>query len=409
RRITVVGNNLTRDEVIRRELRQLEAAQYDSSKIKRSKQRLDQLDYFSEVALDTVPVPDAADQVDMTVRVTEKKTGNFNIGAGYGQSEGVVFVLSLSQNNFLGSGKKFTGEFNNSSANQVYSFSLTEPYFTPDGISVGYNLYRRDTDPSELDIGDYSTSAYGGSVRFGIPTSETNRVSLGLAAERLTLQTTDSSPSRVLEFIERNGETNTTYTASASWGRDTRDSAAYPTRGMLTNIGSEITIPGSDLDFYKITLSNQLFIPLWRTTALMWNVDLGWGDQYNDSEFPFYKNFYAGGVSSIRGYEFGTVGPKDEEGDGVGGNKKFVNNVELLFPIPGMKDDKSTRLSIFADAGAVWGPGEDVDFGLLRYSAGMAFTWVSPIGPIKLSWAKPFNAQESDRTESFQFQLGNVF
>ncbi|WP_148715641.1 outer membrane protein assembly factor BamA [Chitinolyticbacter meiyuanensis] len=409
RRVNIIGNNLTRDEVIRRELRQLESAQYDGSKIKRSKQRLDQLDYFSEVTVDTAPVSEASDQVDVNVRVAEKKTGNFNIGAGYGQSEGIIFVLSLSQSNFLGSGKQFSAEFNNSSANKVYSFSLQEPYMTPDGISVGYNLYRRDTDPSELDIGDYSTSSYGGSVRFGIPTSETNRINFGLAAEHLKLQTTSESPDRVLDFIGRNGEVNTTFTTTLSWGRDTRDSAAYPTRGMQTSIGGEVTIPGSDLDFYKINFSNQLFIPIWNTTSLMWNLDIGWGDQYNDSEFPFYKNYYAGGVTSIRGYKFGTVGPKDENGDGIGGNKKLVNNVELLFPIPGMKDDKSTRLSLFADAGAVWGTGHDVDFAELRYSAGMAFTWISPIGPIKLSYAKPFNEQEGDRLESFQFQLGNVF
>ncbi|TJZ76154.1 outer membrane protein assembly factor BamA [Chitiniphilus eburneus] len=409
RRINVAGNNLTRDEVIRRELRQLESAQYDGSKVKRSKQRLNQLDYFSEVNIDTAPVPDAPDEVDMNVNVVEKKTGQFNIGAGYGQSEGVVFVLSLSQNNFLGSGKRFTAEFNNSSANKVYSFSLLEPYLTPDGISVGYNLYRRDTDPGEMDIGDYSTSAYGGSVRFGFPTSETNRVNVGLALENLKLQTTGDSPKRVLDFISRNGDTNMTYTASVNWSRDTRDSASYPTRGMLTSLGAEVTIPGSDLDYYKTNISNQLFIPIYDTTSLMWNVDIGWGGKIGDSEFPFYKNYYAGGVSSIRGYEYGTVGPKDENGDGMGGTKKLVNNIELLFPIPGMKDDKSTRLSLFTDLGGVWDEDTDPSTDDLRYSAGVAFTWISPIGPIKLSYAKPFNAKDEDKTESFQFQLGNVF
>ncbi|UXY14310.1 outer membrane protein assembly factor BamA [Chitiniphilus purpureus] len=409
RRINVSGNNLTRDEVIRRELRQLESAQYDGSKIKRSRQRLNQLDYFGEVNIDTAPVSDAPDQVDMNVSVTEKKTGQFNIGAGYGQSEGVVFVLSLSQNNFLGSGKQFSGEFNNSSANKVYSFSLLEPYMTPDGVSVGYNLYRRDTDPSELDIGDYSTSAYGGSVRFGFPTSETNRINFGLSAETLKLQTTSDSPNRVLEFIDRHGATNSTFGASLSWSRDTRDSAAYPTRGMLTTVGGEITIPGSDLDYYKFNFSNQLFIPIWGNTSLLWNIDVGWGDQYNNSEFPFYKNYYAGGVSSVRGYDYGTIGPKDENGDGMGGNKKLVNNFELLFPIPGMKDDKSTRLSVFADAGGIWASGTDPAVDDLRYSAGVAFTWISPIGPIKLSWAKPFRAKDDDETKGFQFQLGNVF
>ncbi|XZG68858.1 outer membrane protein assembly factor BamA [Chitinibacteraceae bacterium HSL-7] len=409
RKINVSGNYQTRDEVIRRELRQVETAQYDSSKIDRSKQRLNQLDYFSEVKIDSVPVPDAADQVDLNINVIEKKTGNFNIGAGYGQSEGVLFVASLSQNNFLGTGKRFSAEVNTSSANKVYSMSLFEPYFTPDGVSLGYSIYQRDTDPGELDIGEYSTSAYGGSVRVGLPTSETNRLNLGLAAENLTINTIEASPQHVKDFVARNGAENLTLSATLGWSRDTRDSAFFPTSGMKTDIAADVTIPGSDLDFYRVTFDNQLYIPLWRSSALAWGLDVGYGDKIGDSEFPFYKNFYAGGVSSIRGYKFGTVGPKDEDGDGLGGNRKFVTSLELFVPVPGLRDDKSMRLSVFSDAGTVWGNGDNADFDTLRYSAGLAFTWVSPIGPIKLSWAKPFNEQESDRLEAFQFQLGNVF
>lgn len=410
RRINVSGNSQTRDVVIRRELRQLESAAYDGSKIKRSKQRLEQLDFFSEVVVDTPLVPDTADQVDMNISVTEKKSGNFNIGAGYGQSEGIVLVLSLSQNNFLGSGKQFSAEVNSSSSNKVYSLSVTNPYATPDGVAVGWNLYRRDTDPSQVNLGQYSTSSYGFSSNVSLPLTESNRIGFGLGFEQLTIQTDSTSPQHVQDFVNTQGPTNRAFPVSLNWGRDTRNSASYPTSGWLVSVNGEVTAPFSDIDYYKLSTRSQYFIPFGKEMSLMWNIEGGYGHAYGGNVYPFYKNFYAGGVGSIRGFRSGSVGPVDQNGDGMGGDKRIVSNLEYFFPIPGLKNDHSTRLSVFADSGAVWGTGQRPVFDELRYSAGVAFTWVSPVGPIKLSWAAPFNAQPTDRVErGLQFQLGQVF
>ncbi|WP_035055355.1 outer membrane protein assembly factor BamA [Andreprevotia chitinilytica] len=409
RKINISGNNRTRDAVIRRELRQVESAPYDGSKIKRSKQRLDQLDYFSEVNIDTPIVPEATDQVDVNVSVAEKKTGSFNIGVGYGQSEGVVLILSLSQNNFLGSGKQFTVDLNTSKSVKVYSFGLVDPYFTPDGVSLGWSAYRRDADASNLGIGNYTTSALGGGAQFGIPVSETNRINFGLNYERMRILTNSSSPQRVLAFVNQHGETVNTYSLNTSFSRDSRDSASYPTTGMYSNIAGEVATPPSTVKYAKLTAKNDWFVPLTKDFTVMWGIEGGLGKSYGGNEFPFYKNFYVGGVDSLRGFAYGTVGPKDENNNGAGGNKYATSKVELLFPMPGMKNDKSTRLSLFADSGAAWGQGTKPNFADLRYSAGMAFTWISPVGPIKLSYAKPFKAEEGDKLEKFQFQLGQVF
>ncbi|WP_432732464.1 outer membrane protein assembly factor BamA [Jeongeupia wiesaeckerbachi] len=409
RRINISGNNLTRDEVIRRELRQLESAQYDAAKVKRSKQRLNQLGYFNEVTIDTPIVPEATDQVDMNVHVTEQKTGSFNIGAGYGQSEGIVVILSLSQSNFLGSGKQFTAEVNTSQSNKVYSLALSNPYATPDGVSLGWNIYQRETDASDLDIGDYATSSYGAGMSMGFPVSETNRINFGLNYEHLELITNDDSPSYVKDFVTENGNEYNNYPVTVSWSRDTRDSGTYPTKGWYTRVTGEVSLPFSDLDYFKVLGQSQLFIPLSTDYTLMWNIEAGYGDSYGENSYPFYKNFYVGGVNSVRGFKFGTIGPKDEDGDGIGGTRKLVSNLEFLFPMPGVKNDKSMRLSIFADAGAAWGEDTDVSVDGLRYSAGAAFTWISPVGPLKLVYAFPLKYEDSDELERFQFQLGKVF
>ncbi|GHD60184.1 outer membrane protein assembly factor BamA [Jeongeupia chitinilytica] len=409
RRINISGNNLTRDEVIRRELRQLESAQYDGAKVKRSKQRLNQLGYFNEVTIDTPIVPEATDQVDMNVHVTEQKTGSFNIGAGYGQSEGVVVILSLSQSNFLGSGKQFTAEINTSQSNKVYSLALTNPYATADGVSLGWNVYQRETDASDLDIGDYATSSYGAGMSMGFPVSETNRINFGLNYEHLELITNDGSPGYIKDFVAENGNQYNNYPLSMSWARDTRDSGSYPTKGWYTRVAGDISLPFSDLDYYKIQGQSQLFIPLSSEFTLMWNLEAGYGDSYGSNTYPFYKNFYVGGVNTVRGFKYGTIGPKDEDGNGIGGTRKLVSNVEFLFPMPGVKNDKSMRLSVFADAGDAWGEGEDIDFATMRYSVGAAFTWISPVGPLKLVYAVPLKSEEGDQIERFQFQLGKVF
>ncbi|GGP24497.1 outer membrane protein assembly factor BamA [Silvimonas amylolytica] len=410
RNINITGNSMTRDEVVRRELRQLESAQYDASKVDRSKQRLNQLDYFQEVTIDTPPVPESPDQVDMNVKVTEKKTGQFNIGAGYGQSEGVVLIASVSQTNFLGSGKAFSAEFNNSSAQRVYSLGLSDPYATPDGISMGWNFYKRDTDPSYNSLGNYTTSGWGGALNFGLPVTEFNSVGMGLAYDNLEIITNSNTPKYVNEFVNEYGSKTGTFSVNMKFGRDTRDSASYPTRGWNFSTSAEAAIPSSDLKYYRLGATSQYWIPFGdEGTALEWNLQGGYGGTYGNSTYPFFKNYYAGGVNSVRGFAYGTIGPKDENGDGMGGNRMLTNSLELFFPMPGLKNDKSTRLSLFLDSGLVRGPTDDVPAGTLRYSTGASFSWVSPIGPLKFSLAKALKKDESDKMESFQFQIGNIF
>jgi outer membrane protein insertion porin family len=411
RRINIYGNNLTRDEVIRRELRQMESAEYDLVKIKRSKERLQQIGYFSEVNIDTPIVPDAVDQVDMNVSVVEQKTGNFNFGVGYGQGEGALFQASISQANFLGTGKRFSAELNTSAASKTYALSMNNPYATPDGVSFGWSLYMRTTDPGELELGDYSTNSKGTNFSFGMPTSDYNSIGLGLNYENLELITYPQSPSYVVEHVKKYGNVSDTFSLVANWAADDRDSASFPTKGWYKKLNAEIAVPPSDITYYKLSAQSQYFYSFREKSPITfsWNVELGYGSGYSADALPFFKNYFAGGVNSVRGYKSGSLGPKDESGDAIGGTTRFVNNFEFYMPLPGMKDDKSMRLSVFADAGNIWGENQTPDFGSLRYSAGVGFTWISPIGPLKIVWAKPFNNQEGDKTESVQFQLGQVF
>ncbi|MDR3412103.1 MAG: outer membrane protein assembly factor BamA [Formivibrio sp.] len=409
RRINISGNAITRDEVIRREMRQMEAAPYDGAKIKRSKQRLEQLDYFKDVNIETPVVPDAVDQVDVNVAVTEKKTGSFNIGAGYGQSEGVILIASLSQANFLGSGKTVALEANTSSSNTTYSLGVTNPYATPDGISFGWNLYTRKYNPSSIDLGSYHTNSKGGGVSFGLPISEENRVNLTLNAEKLNIYTDTNSPQYVRDYVSRMGADNKIFTLGANWARDTRDSASYPTMGAYHKISTEIETPGSTTKYVKVGTENQFFYSPIDNLTTMWNIEAGYGKAYGGSELPFYKNYFVGGIGSVRGFKSGSLSQMDEYSNAMGGTRRFVNNFEFLVPMPGMKDDKSMRLSAFVDSGAAWAESEKLSLGDLRHSAGVAFTWISPIGPIKLSVASPLKKKSSDKVEKFQFQLGQVF
>jgi outer membrane protein insertion porin family len=414
RRINVIGNKRTRDEVIRREIRQMESAPYSTEKIKRSKERIDQLGYFLNVNIETPPVADATDMIDLNVNVTENMTGSFQFGIGYGQTEGAAIIASLSQNNFLGTGNQFSLSVNTSKSNRVYAAQLVNPYATADGVSMGWSLYRRDYKPDDIDLGQYRTSAWGGGLTVGVPISEYNRINLGLSAENLHIQKESKTPKYVNDFIKENGEKSWTYITSIGWGRNTLDSNFYPTSGMSTSLGGEIAVPPSDVKYYKLTASNKLFIPITKLTSFMWNIDLGYGKSYGKKEgmsggLPFYRNFYAGGVNSVRGYETGSLGPRDNNDDSMGGNRRVVSNVELLFPVPGLKDDKATRMSLFWDAGYAFGPHEKLSFATLRQSVGIAFTWISPVGPIKLSYAQPIKSRDIDKVERFQFMLGTAF
>jgi outer membrane protein insertion porin family len=425
-RVNIGGNTKTRDEVVRREIRQMEGAYYDAEKINRSRDRLNRLGFFNEVNIETPGVSGTTDQVDVNISVSEKSTGNVMLGAGFSSSEGLVLSGSVSQSNVFGTGNRLSVQVNSGSVNTVYALSFTNPYFTIDGVSLGYDLYRRDVDSGELDdVSEYQTSTAGAGMRFGLPINERDFISLGLTYEDTSLDVySDNDPlneSIQERFVREFGEDNDTLRVDASWSRDTRDSFLFPTKGVFQRLAAEVGTPAGSLQYYKLSLQHQQFISLGRDFTLMLNGEVGIGDGLNDKPLPFFKNFYAGGTSSVRGFKAGTLGPKDLYGDALGGDTRLVGNAELIFPLPGLKDDQSLRMSAFIDAGAVWGPSdgnplnpynglyENFAFDDLRYSAGVAVLWVSPMGPLKFSLAAPLVEKEGDESEIFQFTMGNVF
>jgi len=413
RRINVAGNTRTRDEVIRREMRQLEGGWYSANSITKSKQRIDRLGYFTEVNVETPSVPGATDQVDLNVSVVEKPTGNIMLGAGFG-SEGVVFSGGVTQQNVFGTGNHLGVQLNTSKINTVYSLSFTQPYWTADGVSRGFDIYMRNVDPTSLSLGQYRTSTLGGQARLGVPFTDIDTVSFGLGYERTSIDVfrncdptvcTDS-PLRILNYVDAFGPDNTAVLGNIGWARDTRDSAIYPTSGAISRAFVETGLPGGSLRFYKINAQHQRYFPLTRDFTLFLNGDIGYGNGFGGKPLPFFRNYYVGGVSSLRGFYAATVGPKDANGDPVGGSKKVVGSAELLFPFPGMRNDKSVRVSAFVDAGVA---GEAYTFSELRAAAGAAVLWVSPFGPIKISAAAPFRSQPGDKKQSFQFTFGSQF
>jgi outer membrane protein insertion porin family len=308
----------------------------------------------------------------------------------------------------------------------VYSLSFTNPYFTLDGISLGYDLYRRDVDAGELDdVSAYETSTKGVGARLGLPINERDTIAFGLTYEdtSLTIYSDDDPLNQSIQerFVEEFGEDNDTLRLDVSWARDSRNSFLFPTTGIFQRVAAEIGTPAGSLQYYKLSLQHQQFFALGRDFTLMLNAEAGIGDGLNDKPLPFFKNFYAGGTTSVRGFKAGTLGPKDLYGDALGGDTRLVGNAELIFPLPGLKDDQSLRMSAFIDAGAVWGPSdgnplnpyngmfENFAFDDLRYSAGVAVLWVSPMGPLKFSLAQPLVEKDGDETEIFQFTMGNVF
>ena len=406
RRINVTGNTRTRDEVIRREMRQLEGGWYSGDKINLSRRRIDKLGYFTEVNVETPAVQGTTDQVDLNVSVAEKPTGNILLGAGFGSGEGVILSGSVSQDNIFGSGKHVTAQVNSSKINTVYALSYTDPYYTLDGVSRGYDIYTRKLDAVNSGFGQYRTKTTGGNIRFGVPVTEIDTIQYGVGYETTKIDIFDESPLIYKDYVATFGDRNSTILGSAGWVRDGRDSLIYPTSGALNKAFLETGLPGGTLKYYKLNYQHQRYFALSSTFALMLNGEIGYGKGYGEKPLPFFKNFYAGGVSSVRGYKTFTIGPKDSNGDPRGGSRKLIGNVELLFPFPGLEKDKSARVGAFFDAGMV---GDTYNTTDLRYSTGLSVLWVSPFGPLKVSLAKPLKSKALDRTQVFQFTFGGVF
>lgn len=409
RQVNIAGNTKTRDEVIRREFRQLEGGWFSASKIKKSKQRVDRLDYFSEVNVETPPVPGTDDQLDVNLAVKEKSTGNFSIGAGVSSGEGLILTAGISEHNLFGSGNFVSTQVNTSKVNTIYSLSYTNPYYTDDGMSRGFDVYKRDTNSSSTAVSQYTSSTLGGGVRYGVPLNDDETIRYGLAAEQTKLGLTALSPQRFSDYINTFGSSTNSLVGTVGWNRDSRDSVIYTREGMTQDANMEVGLPVSKLRYYKLTYQQQWFHPVSREVTLMLNGQAGAGNGYSGKPLPFFKNYYAGGPGSVRGYDPMSLGPRDTSNNALGGNRMVVGNAELLFPMPGLSKEQSVRMSVFTDAGAIYGPGDQPGTAGLRYSAGTALTWISPVGPLKISFGKPLNAKPGDKLQKFQFTLGNIF
>ncbi len=443
RRMNISGNTKTRDEVVRREFRQFESSWYDGNKIKLSRDRVDRLGYFKEVNIETPEVAGTPDQVDVNLSVVEKPTGNFLIGAGYSQADKLSLTASIQQANFAGSGNTVGIDVNTTKANRTISFSQTNPYFTDDGVIRSYDLYHRTTNPNAATTGYFKIQTTGGKLSFGVPFSEMDTVFFGLGLERTNIEVDRTSPYLYRKYVFDLGNrtdldvpvtvngvvTFPSARAAANavpftvaWQRDSRDSAISPTSGRYQRANLEIDFIGS-VKFFRATYQHQYFHPLFRKLTLAWNGEVNYGRGLGGADYPVYKNFYAGGIGSVRGYETSTLGPREllairdekgvitgyQTGDSVGGSTRIFGNLELQLPFPGSGTDKSMRWFVFADAGNVFAEKEKIKLGDFRASVGMGLSWISPFGPLRLSYGKPLNAKPGDRLQRFQFQIGGGF
>jgi len=415
RRVNFSGNLATNDEVLRREMRQMEGAWFSTAKVQRSRIRLQRLGFFEDVNIETPPVTGSPDQVDINVSVKERLVNNFMFGIGYSDADGALINASMNFKNFLGTGKEVALAGDNSKVNRHVTLTYIDPYYTEDGISRSFNLYSTRTDAAAADTAAYTSNTQGLGLGYGIPISEDRSLSFGIAYERIELQVDPVYGSKVAQdFVTENGESNTVFKATLGWARDTLDDPLFPHSGTQHRVAVEVTVPGSELEYYRLSYTASAFIPLGKNFTYKLKATLDYGDGYGDTEvYPFYKNFYAGGSNSVRGYRSRSLGPTDIGGPDptltVGGSKRVLGNTELLFPFPGMADNKAMRLSVFVDGGMVYGYEQDVDLGGLRYAAGVAFNWFSPIGPLSISYALPLNEQPGDQIEAVQFTLGQSF
>lgn len=419
RRINVAGNTRTRDEVVRREFRQFESSWYDGGKIKLSRDRVDRLGYFNEVNIDTPEVQGTTDQVDVNVSVTEKPTGNITLGAGFSSSEKFTFSGSIQQANVFGSGNTLGVNVNTSKFNRTIAVTQVTPYFTDDGISRSYEVFLRTSRPPNFSIGDYKVETKGGNIRFGVPFSEEDTVFFGAGVEQTKVDTFTSSPEPYKKYVRDFGSSTTgvgsanttSFPLTVAWQRDSRDSALIPTVGRYQRANLELGLFGS-LRYYRAIYQHQYFQPLFGSTTLALNGEVDYGRGLGGKPYPVFKNFYAGGIGSVRGFEGSSlsVSPVINQ-DPVGGQARLIANAELQFPFPGSGADRSLRWFTFVDAGNVFNleQREKINTGNLRYSAGLGISWISPIGPLKLSYGKPLNAKPGDRVQNFQFQLGTGF
>jgi outer membrane protein insertion porin family len=409
-RINIKGNLKTRDEVVRREIRQMEAGLLSTDKVKLSRTRLEKLGYFEDVNVETPAVPGTTDQVDVNFAVTERASGNLLAGVGYSQSQGFLFNASVSQDNFLGTGTRVSAAFSNSKVNRIYSLDYLNPYFTINGVSSGVNLFYRTTYAGQANVGPYTSDDWGGNLRYGIPLGEFDTVRFGMGYQNTKIITNSDTPPEYIAFLAQNGEQYQAPKFTGGWAHDTRDRAIFPKSGLLHNLDLEVGMPLGNLDYYKVALNDHWWRPIGKMLVGSLQGQVGYGDGFGDlSELPFFENYYAGGIRSVRGFKDNTLGPRSVNGDPLGGNFRVVGSAEILFPPPFMTETKAIRLGVFVDGGQVYGPGQTASLAGLRYSAGLSAQWFSPLGPLEFSVAEPLNAQKGDERQPFQFSIGTAF
>ncbi len=408
RRIEISGNTKTRDEVIRREFRQYEDSWYDGARIKLSRDRVDRLGYFKNVSVQPKEVPGTPDQVDLETKVEEKPTGSLSAGVGFSSADKLSFNAGFSQDNIFGSGNNFSIDLNTSSFYRTLSVSSTNPYFTEDGISRTVNAYYRTIQPYTSQGSNYSIKTPGFNVQFGVPFTEEDRVFFGAGYERYTLDLSPGAPASYIAYVNQFGRTSSGVPLTIGWQRDSRNSALVPTDGRYQRLSVEVS-PFSSMRYARFTYQYQQFFPLTRLTNLAFNGLAGYAHGMGGRPLPIFKNLYAGGIGTVRGFEQSSLGPQDAQGNALGGSKLLVADFEYQFPFPGTGVDRSLRLSIFNDNGYVWGENQKVSLGDMRSSVGIGLSWISPIGPLKFSLAKAVRYQSTDKLQRFQFTVGTAF
>ena len=411
RKINVAGNNRTRDVVVRREFRQLESSWYDGDKIRLSRDRVDRLGYFGEVSVETQEVPGSPDQVDLTLLVTEKPTGSLSLGAGFSSGDGLGLSFGLKQENAFGSGNSLGVQVNTSKINRVLVLNTTDPYFTADGVSRTIDVYQKTSAPYQ-DQNYYKLITSGAAMRFGVPFTEIDTVFFGAGYEKTTIEPGTLLPTSYLNYANEYGYSSSALPFTVGWARDSRDSALAPTNGRFQRANAEWSFAG-DARYLRATYQFQQYIPLSKQYTAAFNADVGWGTASGDRSFPVFKNFYGGGLGSVRGFEQGSLGPQDISGTVVGGSRKANLNFEVLAPFPGAGNDRSLRMYSFLDIGMVGGPDGglaiNTDANNFRSSVGVGISWISPVGPLRLALAKPIRKFDSDRIQTMQFQIGTSF
>ncbi len=412
RRVNFSGNKRTRDEVLRREMRQQESGWIATPQVERGKIRLQRLGYFEEVDVETPAVPGSADLVDVNYTVSERAFGNFLAGLGFSQSQGLIIQTSITQDNFLGSGKRIQFAFNNSEVNRRFSVGYLNPYYTTDGISRGFNFNYQETRAFNANVTAFDSRVLGASVNYGIPISEYNSVFVSLGYENTRLSEDGRFAREVRDFIDREGSEFDIFRLTAAYTYDTRNRAILPDRGIQHRLSAEFALPavGDSLEFFKIGYRTQWFYPLFSDFIFSLKGDFGYGDGlFGADRLPFFEHFYAGGPRSVRGYEENTLGPRDSFRRPLGGNIRVIGGAELIFPVPFLREFKQVRFAAFFDTGNVYGEGDSFSLGSLRHSAGISAIWVSPFGLVSISIARPIGEQLGDETQPFQFTFGSSF